>query len=278
MVDIFEEVEEGLRSERYRRLARTWLPIVGGVLALALIAALAHWGWQSYRTNQANEASVTYEQAMEAMADRADASRAPEERLRDSGRAKAAFTEVSRSGANGYKSLALQQLGALALEDGDLEDALRFFDEAAEATGDPIIADPARYKAALLAMDLESTEEAERRLEVLSEEHKPFRLFGRKIWGREDSSMRIFALEALGLLRMQNGKAAEARQTFAVLTLLPEVPQGVRQRAQAAMGVIDAGLAPSVADVAKAQADAESRARQPAPVQQAPAAKTEAAE
>ena len=32
MVDVFDQVEEELRSDRYKRLARTWLPVVGGVL------------------------------------------------------------------------------------------------------------------------------------------------------------------------------------------------------------------------------------------------------
>lgn len=271
VVDIFEEVEDGLRSERYRRLARTWLPLIGGILALALIAALAHWGWQSYETSRAAKASVTYEQAMEAMGDRNDAATAPEERLRASGRAKAAFTEVSRTGNGAYKSLAFQQLGALALEDGDLEDALRFFDEAAKATGDHVVGDPARLKAAYLVMDQGTADDAEKRLEGLAKEHKVTRVFGIKLWGRENSPVRVFALEALGLLRMQTGKAADARQTFSVLTLLPDAPEGVRQRAQVALGVIDAGLAPSVAAVVKAQADAETAARNPGLVATAPA-------
>ena len=35
MVDVFEQVEEELRSDRYKRLARTWLPVAGGVLLVA---------------------------------------------------------------------------------------------------------------------------------------------------------------------------------------------------------------------------------------------------
>ena len=31
MTDVFEEVEEEIRSERLKRLARNWLPIVGGI-------------------------------------------------------------------------------------------------------------------------------------------------------------------------------------------------------------------------------------------------------
>ena len=41
MVDVFEQVEEELRSDRYKRMAKVWLPVVGGILALALIALIA---------------------------------------------------------------------------------------------------------------------------------------------------------------------------------------------------------------------------------------------
>ena len=67
MVDVFEQVEEELRSDRYKRMARTWLPIVAGLLVVALVAALAWWGWQSYQTNQADKASAAYDRGMEAL-------------------------------------------------------------------------------------------------------------------------------------------------------------------------------------------------------------------
>ena len=40
MVDVFEEVEGELRSERYRELARRFLPWIVGLLVLALAVAL----------------------------------------------------------------------------------------------------------------------------------------------------------------------------------------------------------------------------------------------
>ena len=38
MVDVFEEVEEQLRSDRYKSLARSWLPWVIGVSTALSIA------------------------------------------------------------------------------------------------------------------------------------------------------------------------------------------------------------------------------------------------
>ena len=39
MVDVFEQVEEELRSDKLKRLAKTWLPVFGVVLVVALIGA-----------------------------------------------------------------------------------------------------------------------------------------------------------------------------------------------------------------------------------------------
>ena len=48
MVDVFEQVEEELRSDRYKRLARTWLPVAGGVLlvgmaGLTVVSVAGRW-------------------------------------------------------------------------------------------------------------------------------------------------------------------------------------------------------------------------------------------
>ena len=66
MVDVFDEVEEQLRSERYKSIALRVLPILGGVLVVALVAALAVWGYQHFRSQAAAEASEKYAQAIEA--------------------------------------------------------------------------------------------------------------------------------------------------------------------------------------------------------------------
>ena len=69
MVDVFDEVEEQLRSERYKSLAFKVLPWIGGLLVIALVAALAVWGYQHFRAQAAAEASEKYAQAIEAFKD-----------------------------------------------------------------------------------------------------------------------------------------------------------------------------------------------------------------
>ena len=48
MVDLFDEVEEQLRSERYTSVAKRLAPWISGVLALALVVALGYAGYQTW--------------------------------------------------------------------------------------------------------------------------------------------------------------------------------------------------------------------------------------
>ena len=141
MVDVFEQVEEELRSDKLKRLAKTWLPVFGVVLVVALIGALGWWGWDSLNSNKAAKAAEAYDRGMEAL--RAD-------KPMD---ARAAFEEAIKEGNGAYKVLALQQQAGLAVSANKFQDAVRLFDEAAKASSDPILSDPPALKAAFLIMD-----------------------------------------------------------------------------------------------------------------------------
>ena len=65
MTDLFEEVEEQLRSDRYRELARKALPWVLALIAGALVISLGVWGWQQYRLQVTNKASEAYQAALQ---------------------------------------------------------------------------------------------------------------------------------------------------------------------------------------------------------------------
>ncbi len=227
MTDIFEQVEEELRSDRYKRLARTWLPVVGGILVLALLAALGWWGWQSYEDSRAAKASVAYERGIEAL------------QTNDLAAAESAFSEAEREGNGAYKSMALAQRAGLALAANRVDEAIELLDQSAKAVGDPLLSDPSAFKAALLVMDTDATyEEIEGRLTPLTREGRP---------------MRAEALEALAMAQLQFGKNTEARATFVQLQLGQAVPDTVRQRAQAAVAMIDGGTLGSLSDTLDAQ-------------------------
>ncbi len=247
MTDVFEQVEEELRSERWKNLARKWGPLVGAVLALALIVALAFWGWDRFQTSQAEKAAVAYDRGLEAL------------EQNNAAGAETAFAEAQKVGNGAYKALALNQRAGLALQRGEAQQAVELFDQAVKADKDPILADMAALKAVWILMDEGATlEQIEDRLKPLVRDGRP---------------QRALALETQAMVRLQHGKTAEAREAFVQLQLGQDVPDSVRQRAQAAIATIDSGTAAAVPGilaqpVPKPQAAAPAVApAQPAPAQ-----------
>lgn len=225
MVDVFDEVEEQLRAERYRELAIKALPWVAAALGAALLIALGVWGWQTYTTNATNKASETYAQALEAY----QAGRSAEaDRL---------FGEVAKSPSKGYKSLALQQLGASKLAANKSDEAVKLFDQAAEAAPNPILADAARLKAVYVLLDTAPYKDVQARLDPLLKEGRPYRAQAR---------------EAQAFAKLLAGDLAGARGDFVVISLLPDASEGARARANAAKALIDSGSAKAVPAAVKA--------------------------
>lgn len=226
MTDLFEEVEEQLRSDRYRSFALQALPWLIGLGAAALIAALAFWGWQSYRNQAITKASDEYSQGLDAM------------RQGQKDAAVKAWTAASKSSAKGYKSLALMQLASVRLDENKAAEAVKLFDEAAQAAPDDVIGDAARLKSALALLET-APKEAEARLTPLAKEGRPYR---------------TQALEGLAFTKLMEGDEAGARTEFAIISQSLDAPEGARQRAKAAMGLIDSGSAKAVPTIAKAEA------------------------
>lgn len=227
MTDLFDEVEEQLRSARYRTLALKALPWVIAGLAAALIAALGYWGWDSYRTREAAKASEQYSAALEAFNAGQDA------------KAVALWGEIAKSRSAGYKSLSLMQLGGVKLAARKTDEAVKLFDEAAEAAPDPVIGDAARLKSALAVLDTAPYAEVETRLKPLLEDGRPYRMQ---------------ALEAMGFAKIMKGDIAGARGDFVAISSMLDVSESARGRAQAAITLIDSGSAKAVPAAARAAA------------------------
>jgi hypothetical protein len=226
VVDVFDEVEEQLRSDRYRTLALKALPWIGALTVAVVIGVGGYWGWTSYQAKEAAKASEAYQAALETLG-------------RD-GAAKgfAAMDAVSKGGATGYRVLALMHMGGIRLDEDKTAQSVGYFDEAAKLSSDPVIGDLARLKSALALMDTASFKDIEARLTPLAGEKSPYR---------------VNAKEALAFAKLQSGDLKGAREDFSVLAnLLDNTSEGVRQRSQAAMQIIDSGSAKDLAAVVKA--------------------------
>lgn len=225
MVDVFEEVEEQIRVDRYKALAQRVLPWVAGALVLALLVALGVWGYQSWRDRQANAASEKYAAALEAFSQQ------------DLTKAGTLWAEVAKTGSPGYRALAMMQQGGLKATENKTAEAVALYDQAADVAPNDLIGDMARLKSALALLDTAPVTEMTKRLTPLTEEGRPYRAQAR---------------EALAFAKLMGGDAAGARSDFVVLSLLADAPDSTRERARAAMELIDSGSAPAVAAAVKA--------------------------
>lgn len=244
MSDVFEEVEEQLRADRYKTLALKALPWVLGVLVLAAVVAGGVWAWQSWQARSHAEASETYAEGVEAFASG------------DNDKANRLFAEVAEGRADGYAALALMQQGGLRLADDDLQGAVTLFDEAAERAPDPIIGDAARLKSALALLDTAPLEAMTERLQPLTEDGRPYR---------------AEALEALAFAKLMAGDLDAARADFGVIALLPGASDTARQRAQAARALIESGTAKTLPAAVKAAIALPAPEAPAQPQQQGPA-------
>jgi hypothetical protein len=228
VVDLFEEVEEELRVEQYKKLALKLAPwIVGGLVAGGLIAAAAY-GVVRYEANNAAKAASTYAAVLDSI---------------NQGDTEGAYHQLDAvpKSAKAYKALALTIQGGMRLNQNKAAEAVKLLDEAAkEAPGGKaglILADSARLKAAWALLDDAPYAEVEKRLKPLTEKDRPYA---------------ALANEALGMAMINAGKTAEAKAIFNKLSVDPSAPQGVAQRAGVAVRLIDGGAVAAVPAAAKA--------------------------
>ena len=227
MVDLFDEVEEQLRSERYTSVAKRLAPWISGVLALALVVALGYAGYQTWQTSKVDKASETYEKGLDALSSQ------------DQTGAYTLFGEVAKDGPPGYRALALMQQAGIRLEAGKTAEAVALFDQAAKVAPTPVIADFAAMRSVYALIDDAPYAEMEKRLTPLVAEGRPYRLQ---------------AQEALAMSKLLAGKTAEAKSAFELLLLNIDAPQDMQQRAHLAIAAIDSGAAAALKTAAQTAA------------------------
>ncbi|MCW5723571.1 MAG: tetratricopeptide repeat protein [Maricaulaceae bacterium] len=219
MVDIFSEVEEELRKDKYLDLFKKYGPWAAAGAALIIAGVAGHQGWNYWRTQQQESASSAFAAAQSAL----EAQRFEE--------ASAAFEALAADGPSGYAALALMQRAAVALEGGDAAAAAAFYEQAAERTSDRLISDMARLKAAWASWGGISFDDLVQRVSPLTAQGRP---------------MRHLARETIAAAAFADGRYDQARDGYESLSFDIDTPQGVRRRAGEALAVIDA-VAPRAA-------------------------------
>jgi hypothetical protein len=227
LVDLFDEVEEELRSDRYRNLLRTYAPWVTGILAAVLLSYLGFWGYTVWQDRNLTAGALAYQKGVDALS------------TGDTKAALEGFEAAKQAGAPGYTALALMQEANLRLEANKPEEAAKLYDRAADAAPNQIIADLARLKGAQALLDTAPLPQLTTRLSPLMDAKRPYA---------------IFARETLAMAKLMAGKNADARKDFSVIQLSLTAPEDMRQRAQLAIAVIDSGEAATAVSAVKAAA------------------------
>ncbi len=211
MVDVFDEVEEELRKERYMALLRRYGPWVAGAAFLVIAGVGGHEAWRAWETRQAETASTRFNEA-----------RALEAEGNLEG-ASAAYAELISEGPRGYATLALLHQAAMASEAGNTEEAARLYEQAAQRSPVALIRDLARYQAALAGFDTLSFDDMQLRLDPL-------------ISG--GSSFALLARELVGAAALRDERWSEARRHYEFIQLSIDASEGLRLRARDALSMI----------------------------------------
>ena len=214
MADIFREVDEDVRRDK---AAEFWNKYQNWIIALALAIVLATGGyryWDYQRRIAAEEAGAKFEAALQ---------------LSQQGKkdeAEAAFGALARGNASGYAVLARLRAAAEAGSQKS-EEGVKLFDAiGADTSIDKNFRDLARLRAAILAIDTASLEDARKRLEPLA---------------GADGVYRHTARELMALAAFRAEDYDMASKWLDNMIIDAQTPGSVRQRATTLQALVAAG-------------------------------------
>ncbi|MBU8536244.1 tetratricopeptide repeat protein [Falsiroseomonas tokyonensis] len=208
MPDIFDEIEEDLRADRARRLAKRW----GGLaLGVVLVAVAAVGGLQAWRWNEARQAATAANTFL-ALHRTAEAPGADLPAVADG------FAALAREAPDGYRTLARLRAAALKAETGDRAAALALWDQLAGDTGaETLYRDLANLLYVGHALETGDPAQLAARITPLTQ---------------PGNAWQAPARELAALVAIRRGETAEARQQLQALAADAAATPGLRERAQ----------------------------------------------
>lgn len=225
----FQEVDEGVRQDRYMAAAKRLAPWAAAALAIVIVTVVATQLWQAHEQQVSEDQAVAFTAAQE-QAGRGEVSAAATR-----------FEAMSRQGPEIYRVMAMMERGAMLEAQGDMNGALAAFDGAAASAKDPLVRDTARMRAAYIVADTQDFQAVQLRLQPL-------------IQGGGQIS--YLAKELLGVEAWEAGQTELARSTLSGLQLAFDAPESVRRRAQLELSALGAAPAPRAGSAPAAPAPA----------------------
>lgn len=205
MADIFHEIDEDLRRERFSRL---WSRYGIYIIALAALIVVGVAGWRGYewwKLQQDQAAGARFEAALQLAAQGKTAE------------AEAAFAEIAKDAPSGYRTLARFR-AATELAATDPKAAIAAYDAlSTDASIGSLMQDAASVRAGLLMVDTAPLAEIEQRIKPLDTPEGAFRFSAREI---------------IGLAQYKAGEFKAAADSFTSILNDGQTPPGLRQRAE----------------------------------------------
>jgi hypothetical protein len=211
--DIFQEVEEEVRRERFEQLWKQYGDYIIAGACLLVIGAAGIQLWRTYEHNQYLKASDQYA-AAEEMAESGQPALAAQ-----------AFGHLADTAPGGYRVLARLQHADALLASGQREDALSLYKEIANG-GDPLMGDVARVRAAWAEADYLPRSDVAATLGGLTDPASPWH---------------AFAMEILAYDDYRNNATKAALGEYQALADDPKTNQSVRERASVMASFLKAG-------------------------------------
>lgn len=205
MADIFREVDEEVRKDRFRALWKQYGTYVYIVIGALILGTAGNQYWRHYSEQRRLDDSALYQSAAEAL-QRQQTSQA----IND-------FARLAKESGTGYAVIGRLREAAARAENGDVDAAVRAYDQlAAEDGADKVYRDLARLLAAMYLVDSGDPGQVRERIAPLRAEGQPWRFSAREV-------------EAV--LDLRENRRQEARKILQSLVDDAETPRGVRGRA-----------------------------------------------
>lgn len=213
MTDIFREVEEDVRRERYEQLWKKYGDYVIAGAALLVIAAAGFQLWRVYEQRQQQRAAVGYATAMQLL------------EMGQSTAAAQTFAKLADTAPHGYAMLAQLQKANALYASGNVPEAVDLYKQVA-AKGDPLLAPIARIRAAWASADSAPRSEIQSLVGPLADLGNPWHPLAREI---------------LAYAAYRSGDTHGALTLYQQIAKDPNAPRALRQRATAMAVFIGAG-------------------------------------
>jgi len=201
--DIFQEVEEDVRRERYEQIWKKYGNYIIAAAAVVVAAVAGYQAWQRYDLSQRQQVSDRFREASQAA------------QTGNMTKAESDFTALTKNAPSGYATLAKFHLAGAYLAQGKRDPAVALLRELA-GSSDPIISSTARLRLAWTLADASPKSEIEILLQPLMAADNPWR---------------FAASEVLAYVDLKGGLRAQAQAEYQKLSLDAQAPANLRQRA-----------------------------------------------